>query len=142
MCGAQYTARASDMDKGRAVIDQDKPVRVFKNLKHGCYSIMQNGVIRASARQVRLTDVEFRVREAGRQRMVRERRRNVHAFAVGRLCDFVHPSETRELEVLGGRGVFYNPYQFSSFVDRETEEPVKVASIVRFDENGVIYKAA
>lgn len=69
------------------MIDQNKPVRVFENLKHGCYSIMQNGMFRASARQVRLTDVEFRVRESGRLRMVRERRRNVHTFAVGRLCD-------------------------------------------------------
>lgn len=129
-------ARTSD------VIDQDKPVRVFKNLKHGCYSIMQNGSVRASARQVRLTDVEFRVRESGRQRMVRERRRNVHAFAVGRLCDYVHPDETRVLEVLGGRGAFYDPYQFSSFVDRETEAPVTTASVAQFDEHGVIYKAA
>lgn len=124
------------------MIDQDKPVRVFKNWKHGCYSIMQNGIVRASARQVRLTDVEFRVRESGRQRMVREQRRNIHAFAVGRLCDYVHPSETRALEDLGGRGVFYNPYQFDSFVDRETEAPVTAASIAQFDERGVIYKAA
>ena len=59
------------------MIDRNAPVRVFKNLKHGCYSIMQGGVIKASARQVRLADVEFRVREAGRRRMLRERRKNV-----------------------------------------------------------------
>ena len=34
------------------VIDRDKPVRVFRNLKHGCYSILQNGRLKASARQV------------------------------------------------------------------------------------------
>ncbi len=71
------------------VIDQNLPVRVFKNWKHGCYSIMQRGVVRASASQVRLTNVEFRVREAGRQRMLREKQKNVHAFAVGHLVDFV-----------------------------------------------------
>jgi len=121
------------------VIDPDKPVRVFKNLKHGCYSILQNGRVRASARQVRLTDVEFRVREAGRQRMLREQRKNVHAFAVGRLIEFVHPSEERTLDDLTGRDVFYNPYRFDSFVDRETEAPVRFADLVQLDEHGVVY---
>ncbi len=93
------------------MIDQKLPVRVFKNLKYGCYSIMQRGVIRASAKQVRLSDVEFRVRESGRQRMLRERRKNVHAFAVGRLVDYVHPDDARELVRMEGRDAFNDPYR-------------------------------
>lgn len=121
------------------MIDKNLPVRVFKNLKHGCYSIMQRGVIRASAKQVRLCDVEFRVRESGRQRMLREKRKNVHAFAVGRLVDYVHPSDERELERMPGRGAFYDPYRFPSFVDRETNAPVLRVSAAHFDEDGVVY---
>ena len=121
------------------MIDRNAPVRVFKNLKHGCYSIMQRGVVKASARQVRLADVEFRVREAGRLRMLRERRKNVHAYAVGRLVDFVHPQETRDVEPMAGRTVVYDPYQFESFVDRDTRAPVRTASAARFDEHGVVY---
>jgi hypothetical protein len=121
------------------VIELDKPVRVFKNLKHGCYSILQNGRVRASARQVRLGDVEFRVREAGRQRMIREQRRNVHAFAVGKLLDFVHPDESRVLEDFPGRSAIYNPYRFASFVDRETNDPVVHTPLAQFDERGVLY---
>ena len=121
------------------VIDRNQPVRVFKNLKHGCYSIMQRGVICASAREVRLTDVEFRVGERGRQRMIRERRRNVHAFAVGRLVDFVHPDDERNIARLDGRGAFYDPYRFDSFVDAETNEPVRAVSAAHFDEGGVVY---
>lgn len=121
------------------VIDPSKPVRVFKNLKLGCYSIMQNGALRASARQIRLSDVEFRVRESGRQRMLREQRRNVHAFVVGHLVEYVHPDETRNLDNITGRGVFYNPYRFASFVDCETETPVLKADMVHFDESGVFY---
>ncbi len=123
----------------RNVIDRNLPVRVFKNLKHGCYSIMQRGVVKASARQVRLRDVEFRVREAGRQRMLREQRKNVHAFAVGHLVDFVHPGDTRSLEPMTGRGAVYDPYLFASFVDRDTKVPVTAASFAQFDENGVVY---
>ena len=121
------------------VIDKNLPVRVFKNLKYGCYSIMQRGVIRASAKQVRLSDVEFRVRESGRQRMLREKRKNVHAFAVGHLVDYVHPGDQRELEPMVGRGAFYDPYRFPSFVDRETKVPVIAVRAAHFDEDGVVY---
>lgn len=121
------------------MIDTEAPVRVFKNLRHGCYSIMQRGVVRASARQVRLRDVEFRVREAGRQRMLREQRRNVHAFAVGRLVDFVHPGDTRDMEPMVGRGAFYDPWRFASFVDSDTEAPVTAVKVAQFDEDGVTY---
>ncbi len=121
------------------VIDESLPVRVFKNLKHGCYSIMQRGVIRASAKQVRLRDVEFRVRESGRQRMLRENRKNVHAFAVGRLVDYVHPAEERELAPMAGRSAFYDPYRFPCFVDRETNAPVIRVNVAHFDEHGVVY---
>lgn len=119
----------------------NSPVRVFKNPKYGCYSIMQRGVVRASARQVRLADVEFRVREAGRLRMLRERRKNVHAFAVGRLVDFVHADEARCIEPMSGRVVVYDPYRFESFVDRDTCVPVLTAKAVHFDEHGVVYAA-
>lgn len=115
------------------------PVRVFKNLKHGCYSIMQRGVVRASAKQVRLSDVEFRVRETGRQRMLREKRKNVHAFAVGKLVDYVHPEDSRDIDPIAGRGAFYDPYRFPSFVDRETNAPVTTVSVAHFDEDGVLY---
>jgi hypothetical protein len=100
---------------------------------------MQRGVVRASARQVRLCDVEFRVREAGRQRMLRDKRRNVHAFAVGRLVDFVHPGDSRDMEPMAGRGVFYDPWRFASFVDSDTEAPVTAVRVAQFDEDGVIY---
>jgi len=123
----------------RQVIDPSKPVRVFKNWRRGCYSIMQNGRLKASAKQVRLIDVEFLVRESGRQRMLRQRRKNVHAYAVGRLMDYAHPAESRNLDEIPGRGVYYNPYEFASFVDLETQAPVISASVAQFDERGVIY---
>ena len=53
------------------MIDTTKPVRVFRNWKRGCYSIMQGGLVKASARAIRLHDVEFLVRESGRARMLR-----------------------------------------------------------------------
>jgi hypothetical protein len=121
-------------------IDQTKPVRVFKNPKQGCYSIFQNGAVRASARAVRLGDVEFRVREFGRQKMLREQRRTIHAFAVGYLLDHVHPDEGRDLGAMVGRGVRYNPHEAGWFMDTETREPVTCAALVQFDDDGVTYR--
>ncbi len=122
------------------MIDPNKPVRVFLNHKHRCYSIFQNGAVRASARQVRLVDVEFRVRESGRQKMLRENRRTIHAFAVGRLVDHVHPTEHgRDLGALDGRMVRYNPREAGWFMDAQTREPVPCASLVQFDEGGATY---
>ena len=50
--------------RAKIAIDQDQPMRVFKNLTHDCYSILENGKLKASARQVLLSDVEFKVRES------------------------------------------------------------------------------
>ena len=124
------------------MIDPEQPVRVFRNLKHDCYSVLQNGKLKLVAKQVRLANVEFRIRESGRQRMIREQKRNVHAFAVGYLLDHAHPSEGRNLDSLDGRLAFYNPLQHDSFVDRETETPVREASVVHMDESGLYYLAA
>ncbi len=124
------------------MIDYSQPVRVFKNLKHGCYSIMQNGLVNASAKQIRLEDAEFLVRESGRQRMLREGRKTLHAFVVGRLINYVHPEDDASLgDRLEGRCAHYNPYRYSAFIDRETETPLTTARVVQLDERGVIYCA-
>jgi hypothetical protein len=133
--------RAS-FDPGRhIVIDPDKPVRVIRNWKHDCYTILQNGRPKASAKQVRLADVEFLVRTSGRNKMLRERKRNVHAYAVGRLIDYTHPDEDRVIEPIRGRSIAYKPYHAATFVDVETDTPVSTAKVVHFQENGVFYHA-
>ena len=57
----------------------------------------------------------------------------------GELLDYVHPQESRNLEKPVGRSVYYDPYEFSTFVDFETHSPVQSAGLVHFDEDGVIY---
>lgn len=119
-------------------IDPQRPVRVFRNWKRGCYNLMQDGRLVASARQVRIADAEFRVRESGRQRMLRTGRRNVHAWAVGRLVDAVHPDEPRTLSRPAGRTVVYRPLETGAFVDVVTGTPVRRAALVQLDEQGVV----
>lgn len=56
----------------------------------------------------------FKVSEAGRQRVVRERRKNVHAGVVGFLTS---PYDWKQ-ELVEWTPVTYNPYIFTSFVTR------------------------
>ncbi len=119
------------------MIERRQPVRVYWNFKHRCYSIFQGGAVRASARAIHLDDVEFRVREAARRRMVEQGRKSIHAYAIGRLVDFVHPAEDRELTPFSGPVVRYDPYRDTSFVSLDSGRPIHRVLAARFDESGV-----
>lgn len=111
-------------------------VDTYRNLNKECISIKaregsEKGRVIDHVESVILTDVEFVVQPAGRQRVLDEERKNVHAFARGTLVD--DPPELPEDAV----DVTYNPYEYESFVVRETEEPIHEASIVEVATDGV-----
>lgn len=58
-----------------------------------------------------LTDCTFRVSEAGRQRVLRQQRKNVHAGVVGHFKHHVDPAEIPKDPLL----VTYNPYRDGHF---------------------------
>ncbi len=122
------------------MIDENLPVRVYWNYKHHCYSLFQKGAVRASAIEILLENVEFRVRETGRQRMIRENRKIIHAYAEGYLIDHVHPSESRTMASLDGRTIFYNPYKYATFVEAESCAAVLRADEVYCGPDGLIYR--
>jgi len=68
-------------------LNESKPVHVYRNLGNASkerYSIRQGGLVVGHADEVYLRDCEFRVSEAGRQRVLQEGRKNVHAYIKGR----------------------------------------------------------
>lgn len=105
-------------------------VFVYFNLHKRCFSIKalegaDKGRVVAHSDALLLHNVTFKVSEAGRQRVIREKRKNVHAGVVG---DW---NSTEQLAVVGtGQAVTYNPYVYDSFVYRETKQPVKQAQTV------------
>lgn len=107
-------------------------VFVYFNLHRKCLSVKaldgeRKGRVIAHAKAVELVGVTFKVSEAGRQRVLREKRKNVHAGVVGMLTSLdVHPSTLQIAESLL-TPVKYNPYKFSSFVKAVSECPVKHA---------------
>lgn len=73
--------------KGRK-LDPRKPVEVYRNLhREGVwYSVRQGGRVVAHTRGILLSPARFVVRQAGRERAIREGRRNVHAWVRGRFA--------------------------------------------------------
>lgn len=103
------------------------------------WSIVQGGIVVAYAERLYLKDVKFQVREAGRERVRREKMKNVHAFVIGHLCDVaeIRLLEERHLEgendVLPYFGVSYNPYTDETFINEDREEAIHTAPYVDMD---------
>ena len=73
-----------------------------------------------------LLTAELKVSEAGRQRVLRTKKKNVHAVIRGELFY----QEVKSSHILTHRRVSYNPYTVSSFTDRETGQAVLTARSV------------
>lgn len=105
-------------------------VMVYYNLNKHTFSIQKGGLVVAHADYVRLSDVEFRVRKGGLDRVRREQTKNVHAFVIGTLLDLCdHPCNDIPDES-DGIPVTYNPYKFDTFVIKNTSVPVSHANEV------------
>lgn len=104
-------------------------VEVYRNLHTGRWSVRDaaSGRVVAHADAVTLADARFTVREGGRQRVLRERRKNVHAWIAGRLSA-VGPEEKAVR-------VGYNPYRAATFTDA-AGTPVTAAAAVWLHEGG------
>lgn len=117
-------------------------VEVYKNLHASraqdrpVYSLRDARTRRVVGRapEVLLADVRFKVSEAGRQRVLRERAKNVHAFVCGDAVDSVPEGRWRRAR--------YNPYEVATFVDAETGQPLEGARYARVGPDGITYLAA
>ena len=99
--------RSRNRSNPRYKIDLSRPVKVYRNLSSNCYSIQQDNLVKAHVHAIVLQDVQWKVSQAGRRRVLREKQKNVHAFAVGRI--------TRRLISPGTEWVHYNPYLDTHF---------------------------
>lgn len=99
-------------------------VDVYFNLKKLCFSVRHRGKVIGYGDNIFLKDVVFKVSEKGRQRVLREKKKNVHAYARGILINSCSFSEKEKL-------VTYNPYKYSQFVRMEDKTPIFSADMVR-----------
>ncbi len=105
------------------------PVQVYRNLHTKGYSIRQDGRVVGHTEDATILDGVFVVRETGRQRVLRKKSKNVHAWVEGTLVT------TRSNHGYGVK-VTYNPYKHSSFMDQNGQE-IRNARLVVFRWDGV-----
>ena len=124
--------------KSRTLNPADK-IKVYRNLHNGLYSIKQKGLVVAHAQRLYLRDCKFTVRESGRQRVIKEKRKNVHAFIEGYITDSVMGTtvERNDLPI----AVTYNPYLHNSFVNKQNNKPIQGAMGVILSEGGEVRAA-
>ena len=113
-------------DDERYRIDEDRRVYVYKNLHRNCFSIRQDGLIKAHTDGVCLYDAQFRVGKKGRERVLKEKRKNVHAGVSGyidRDWDLQSSPPTNFL------GVIYDPYKYETFIHADINDRSKWSPI-------------
>lgn len=127
--------------KGRK-LEKGMKVKVYFNLHKKCYSIkeIKTGLVVAHASQVVLTDTIYKVSETGRQRVLREKRKNVHAYVIGTYDGHMTGYRTEEdIASQYLREGYYNPYQTETFIDRATGSKLEKSSITVMGRNGIYY---
>ena len=107
---------------------------IYRNLTKGVFSIKYKGIIIEHLENLIATDVTFKVSEKGRLRVLKESRKNVHAYVV---CSSYKPLHG----VVGAftNLVYYNPYELSSFVTKANNGPIYKAKHCQLVEGKFIY---
>lgn len=107
---------------GKSLIGEK--VMVYYNLNKHTFSVQKHGIVVLHADFVKLRNVEFRVRQGGKENVRKQKSKNVHAFVIGELVDFcMYPCDNIPVEP-DTDIVTYNPYLYDSFVNKETEFPI------------------
>jgi hypothetical protein len=105
-------------------------VSVYRNLNRKCFSIKdkKTGLVCAYADKFRIENVKCKVSEAGRQRVLREKRKNVHAMLNG-----IYIGEC-EMDTYKMDEVYYDPYTLDSFINKRTGEKLTEIDLVYFED--------
>ena len=125
---------------GRTVSTGQK-VMVYRNLHNGLWSIkdVKSDLVLGYAEEVTLKGLPksnnkkarrtFHVIESGRQKVLKEKKKNVHAYVIGYLENFTYEALDKV--------VYYNPYKVSQFVAEGT--PIYDANRVSMNcKNGMV----
>lgn len=99
------------MKRTHQPFDLERPVQVYFNSRpeHRCWSVRQRGRVVGHADFLVLRDVTWRVQPSGRERVRREGRKNVHAYASGWVTHLILLDGTEQ-------AVRYDPRKLETFV--------------------------
>jgi len=109
-------------------------VETYYNLHKKCLSYRPSGGRVRHAHTLLLNDVKFAVQPAGRDKVIREKKKNVHAFVRGEVAFVRHDISEDDgdlspanMDRQSYRRVTYNPYTTDSFIFCDNGAPVSEA---------------
>lgn len=110
---------------------------VYYNLNKRTFSVRYKGKVIRHSDLVFLENPKFIVSEKGRQRVLKKRRKNVHAVVRGEVLFSRASAKSQEWEGLTDRNLkkttkqaYYNPYRTKTFVDYHSGKELASASFV------------
>ena len=113
-----------------------KRVKIYRNLHKQCLSVLhrtdKGWRLWKHVPCIEVFNVVFKVSQAGRERMLKQRRKNVHAFIEGNYAGVTDVTSSNL------RFVRYNPYLCGSFFDQHSRELVSSASWAFVNQKGIM----
>lgn len=110
--------------------DLTRGYKIYFNLHKKCYSIQAWDLDKGGWRlyqhafAVHVKDAKMQVNEKGRLRVIKEKRKNVHAFVVAPFAEKISKKKGNGPNIRMKDVCKYNPYKYKSFVDHGTGEPI------------------
>jgi hypothetical protein len=127
---------ATTFDEMYALLDPKKKIRIYRNLnashngEKGFWSVKQ-GTVKCHCQDITLQNVNFLVNEKVRQRVVLNKRKEVHAYVEG----FLAPRIFNVISFTNqGHAVTYNPYTCDEFMCGDA--PIVGANLCRLVKVG------
>lgn len=110
-----------------AYVDRLRPVQVYRNLHKNCLSVRQGGIVKCHAENVVLKDCKFIINKKGRNRVRKEKRKNVHAWVKGFVVD---ASETWGMLPFEWEEAYYSPYTCDHWISKIDAREIDEAQYV------------
>ena len=129
------------MNNLKNTLEEGDKIEVYRNLHKKCFSVRHKGKVVGYLQddeQLALANVTFVVQPAGRAKVLREKKKNVHAFVRGEYVGFknnlIEGTSFPLDDLINSQVIFqcfnfssvsYNPYKSDKFVVEEYEEPIE-----------------
>ncbi len=116
-------------------ICQGLTTRIYRNLQNGTMSLQQkinkSWLVVGHVTNVAIESPKFYISQSGKNRVIRERRKNVHAWAEGKLLGITANSTNLE-------EIYYCPYSSNNFSWKKTGESIEFTNLLVVIDNQVL----
>lgn len=102
-------------------IEKGQRIQVYRNLRKDNFSIRDAKTRRVIAygTDIILSNIRMCVQKGGRERVIREKWKNIHAYVSGSYEGDNYLDLNQDWEV-----IYYNPYTTETFINKKTGEPI------------------